>query len=92
MLTEAPDNLCFLMTSLIKIISDCLMVRSSSFLKLKSRKNVLIMSGITYVPAFKSETTDGRMDTGGTNIRVNIKSFGCDLKSLSLVRKKKKIN
>lgn len=30
----------------------------------------------TYVPAFRSETTEGLIQMGGTRIRVNIRSFG----------------
>lgn len=30
----------------------------------------------TYVPALRSETTEGRIQMGGTRIRVSIRSFG----------------
>jgi hypothetical protein len=58
------------------------MVRSSSFLKKNTTKSRAILHNYnkkTYVPAFKSDTTEGLMETGGTNILVKIKSFGCDL-------------
>jgi hypothetical protein len=32
--------------------------------------------GQTYVPDFRPDTTDGRMQSGGTSMRVRIKSFG----------------
>lgn len=40
---------------------------------------------LTHVPAFRSETTDGLMQTGGTNMRVKIKSFGCDLQDAKMI-------
>jgi hypothetical protein len=33
---------------------------------------------VTHVSAFTSDTTDGQIQTGGTKIRVTIKSFGLE--------------
>ncbi|KDR18935.1 hypothetical protein L798_06674 [Zootermopsis nevadensis] len=35
-----------------------------------------IVRSSSYVPDFRSETTDGRIQSGGTGMRVRIRSFG----------------
>lgn len=86
----APVALCFWMTSFKNMISVIFIVMSSSFLKrqkwgwfcftLKSPYSQLHAfnhwRNATYVPALRSETTEGRIQMGGTRIRVNIRSFG----------------